>query len=56
MVIILLFSTKSFETEGARSVNDLSKSVVDTVQDQDKALAKAYEEETQETSRGSSNR
>ena len=47
LIVVLVFSDKGSETNGLRSVSDLSKSVIATVNDQDKALAKAYEEELQ---------
>ena len=56
MIVVLLFSYKSVENQGMRSASDLSKSVVETVQHQDKAFVKAYMEETQENSGSSFDR
>ena len=47
LIVVLVFSDKGSETDGLRSASDLSKSVIATVNDQDKALVKAYEEELQ---------
>ena len=47
LIVVLVFSDKDSETNGLRSASDLSKSVIATVNDQDKALVKAYEEELQ---------
>ena len=47
LIVVLVFSDKGSETNGLRSASDLSKSVIATVNDQDKALVKAYEEELQ---------
>ena len=47
LIVVLAFSDKGSETNGLRSASDLSKSVIETVNDQDKALVKAYEEELQ---------
>ena len=45
LIVVLVFSDKGSEANGLRSAKDLSKSVIETVKDQDKALVKAYEEE-----------
>ena len=52
LIVVLVFSDKGSENNGFRSASDLSKSVIETVNDQDKALVKAYEEEFQGDSKG----